>query len=89
MMMTIELLIALGLPLAYLMISTAVLSTRHQRLPRFLQQLLRIHALEQGIGHNRHPTQLRNPVAHLSDGMVRIHRPYRLDAAALGVAEEH
>ena len=37
--MTIELLIALGLPLAYMVISTAVLSTRHQRLPRFLQRL--------------------------------------------------
>lgn len=37
--MTIELLIALGLPLAYLVISAAVLSTGHQRLPRFLQRL--------------------------------------------------
>jgi hypothetical protein len=37
--MTIELLIALGLPIAYLMLTTVILSTRHQQLPRFLQRL--------------------------------------------------
>jgi hypothetical protein len=37
--MTIELLIALGLPIVYLVLTTAVLSTRHQQLPRFLQRL--------------------------------------------------
>ena len=37
--MTIELLIALGLPGAYLVLTTAVLSRRHQQLPRFLQRL--------------------------------------------------
>lgn len=37
--MTIELLIALGLPIAYLVITTAVLSMRHQQLPRVLQRL--------------------------------------------------
>ncbi len=37
--MTIELLIALGLPIAYLVLTTAVLSTRHQQLPRVLQRL--------------------------------------------------
>jgi hypothetical protein len=34
-----ELLIALGLPIAYLVITTAVLSNRHQQLPRVLQRL--------------------------------------------------
>lgn len=37
--MTIELLIALGLPIAYLALTTAVLSMRHQQLPRVLQRL--------------------------------------------------
>ena len=37
--MTIELLIALGLPIAYLMLTTVILSTRPQQLPRFLQRL--------------------------------------------------
>jgi hypothetical protein len=37
--MTIELLIALGLRIVYLVLTTAVLSTRHQQLPRFLQRL--------------------------------------------------
>jgi hypothetical protein len=37
--MTIELMIALGLPIAYLVLTTAVLSTRHQQLPRVLQRL--------------------------------------------------
>ena len=37
--MTIELLIALGLPIAYLMLTTVILSTRHQQRPRFLQRL--------------------------------------------------
>jgi hypothetical protein len=37
--MTIELLIALGLPIVYLMLTTVILSTRHQQLPRFLQRL--------------------------------------------------
>lgn len=43
--MTIELLIALGLPIAVLVVSTAVLSTRHQQLPRFLQRLTARNAL--------------------------------------------
>ena len=37
--MTIELLIALGLPVVYLVLTTAVLSRRHQPLPRVLQRL--------------------------------------------------
>lgn len=37
--MTLELLIALGLPIAYLVITTVVLSTRHEQLPRVLQRL--------------------------------------------------
>ncbi|NDD68415.1 MAG: hypothetical protein EBZ29_03215 [Synechococcaceae bacterium WB9_4xC_028] len=37
--MTKELLIALGLPIAYLVLSTAVLAGRHQQLPRFVQRL--------------------------------------------------
>ncbi|QCH13669.1 hypothetical protein CB0101_00835 [Synechococcus sp. CB0101] len=37
--MTKELLIALGLPIAYLVISTAVLAGRHRQLPRFVQRL--------------------------------------------------
>ena len=34
-----ELLLALGLPIAYLVLSTAVLARRHQQLPRFVQRL--------------------------------------------------
>jgi hypothetical protein len=34
-----ELLLALGLPIAYLVLSTAVLAGRHQQLPRFVQRL--------------------------------------------------
>jgi len=37
--MIIELLIALGLPIAYLVVTTAVLTTSHQQLPRVLQRL--------------------------------------------------
>ena len=37
--MTKELLIALGLPIAYLVLSTSVLARRHQSLPRFVQRL--------------------------------------------------
>ena len=37
--MTKELLIALGLPIAYLVLTTALLAGRHQHLPRFLQRL--------------------------------------------------
>ena len=37
--MTKELLMALGLPAAYLLVSTAVLASRHQQLPRFVQRL--------------------------------------------------
>jgi hypothetical protein len=37
--MTKELLIALGLPIAYLVLSTAFLARRHQPLPRFVQRL--------------------------------------------------
>ena len=37
--MTIELLIALGLPIVDLVLTTVVLSRRHQQLPRFLQRL--------------------------------------------------
>ena len=37
--MTLELLIALGLPIAYLVITTAVLVGGHRRLPAFLQRL--------------------------------------------------
>jgi hypothetical protein len=37
--MTKELLIALGLPIAYLVLSTAVLAGRHQQLPRVVQRL--------------------------------------------------
>ena len=37
--MTKELLIALGLPIVYLVVSTALLAGRHQRLPRFLLRL--------------------------------------------------
>lgn len=43
--MTIELLIALGLPIAYPVLTTAVLSTRHQQLPRVLQRLTARYAL--------------------------------------------
>ena len=43
--MTIELLIALGLPIAYLVVTTAVLSTRHQQLPQVLQRLTARNAL--------------------------------------------
>ncbi|CAK6690150.1 hypothetical protein [Synechococcus sp. CBW1107] len=37
--MTKELLIALGLPIAYLVVTTAFLAGRHQHLPRFVQRL--------------------------------------------------
>ena len=37
--MTKELLIALGLPIAYLVVTTAFLVGRHQHLPRFVQRL--------------------------------------------------
>lgn len=37
--MTKELLIALGLPTAYLVLTTVLLAGRHQRLPRFLLRL--------------------------------------------------
>ena len=53
------------------------------------QQLLRIHALEQFIRNNRHPAQIRNLPAHLVNGVVGVHRPHRLNAAALLIAEEH
>jgi hypothetical protein len=43
--MTNELLIALGLPLTYLVLSTAVLSGRHQQLPRVLHRLTARNAL--------------------------------------------
>jgi hypothetical protein len=38
-LMTKELLIALGLPIAYVVLSTAFLAGRHQQLPRFAQRL--------------------------------------------------
>ncbi len=37
--MKTELLLALGLPIAYLVISTALLLSRHKTLPPFLQRL--------------------------------------------------
>jgi len=43
--MTKELLIALGLPIAYLVLSTAVLAGRHQQLPRVVQRLMARDAL--------------------------------------------
>ncbi|NDD14713.1 MAG: hypothetical protein EB072_19230, partial [Betaproteobacteria bacterium] len=54
-----------------------------------LQQLPLIHAAEQRIGHDSYPAQVGRAGAHLGDGMVWIHRPHRLNAAAARITEEH
>ena len=59
------------------------------RLDPFVQQLLWVHAIEQGIGNHGHAASVRRLAFHLGDGVIRIHRPNRLDAAALRIAVEH
>ena len=48
-----------------------------------------VNTLQQLIGHHRHTPQIRHTAAHLRNGVVRVHRPHRLNTAALLIAEEH
>jgi hypothetical protein len=53
-----------------------------------LEQQFRIYACEEFVRKHSYTSQIGYSPAHLIDGMVRIHRPHRLDTAMARVTEE-